>query len=49
MTERCGVCQRPAQWRATVPMCGGRPRYPLCEECLDDLAGADYVEDVELA
>lgn len=45
----CGICQRPAVWMATVPMCGQRPRYPLCEEHLDDLAESEYVEEVELA
>lgn len=44
----CGVCSRPAVWMATVPMCGERPRYPLCEECLDDIAWCEYAEDVDL-
>lgn len=30
MSRFCGVCKRPAEVMATVPMCGERPRYPLC-------------------
>jgi hypothetical protein len=42
----CGICQRPSEVMATVPMCGQRPRYPLCYECLSDLSYCDYAEDV---
>lgn len=42
----CGVCQRPAEVMATVPMCGERPRYPMCWECFEDINSCDYAEDV---
>jgi hypothetical protein len=31
---------------ATVPMCGKRPRYPLCLPCYEDIA--EECEDVTL-
>lgn len=43
---RCGVCNRDAVAMATVPMCGERPRYPLCQSCLDDLLWSEYAEEV---
>ena len=46
MTKFCGICGRQAEVMATVPMCGERPRYPLCNEHLADLAWSGYVEDV---
>lgn len=48
MGESCGICEGPAIWLATVPMCGERPRYPLCEGCLGDLMRSDFAEDVDL-
>lgn len=36
-----------AVWIATVPMCGARPRYYLCEQHLDDIVA--NTEDVDLA
>ena len=50
--NQCRLCvelhnrQRPATVRATVPMCGERPRYGLCDDCLADIS--DYAEDVEV-
>lgn len=39
----CQLChdsgeQAEADVYATVPMCGKRPRYPLCLTCYDDIA-----------
>ena len=48
MVPPCGVCGMPAEWMATVPMCGERPRYPICSDCLDPIAECGYAEDVEL-
>jgi hypothetical protein len=42
--DTCGVCERPADFMATVPMCGERPRYKVCIDCLATLG--DYAEDV---
>jgi hypothetical protein len=42
----CGICGLPPAWLATVPMCGERPRYPLCSECLDDIVV--YAEVIDL-
>ena len=42
----CGICAFPAEVMATVPMCGERPRYPLCHDCLEDLSYSDYAEEV---
>jgi hypothetical protein len=44
--RRCGICQREAEVMATVPMCGKRPRYALCHECLGDLTWSEYAEEV---
>lgn len=44
--HRCGICGREAEVVATVPMCGERPRFPLCHACLDDLTFSDFTEDV---
>jgi hypothetical protein len=44
----CGCCDvREADVIATVPMCGERPRYPICGECLDIIGYGDYAEDIE--
>jgi hypothetical protein len=45
-TIPCGICKNPAELTVTVPMCGERPRYPLCHECFISIAG--YTEDVEV-
>ena len=47
----CALCAnfgrvRAATVRATIPMCGKRPRYALCDQCMTELAAE--VEDVEL-
>jgi hypothetical protein len=44
----CGVCGRPAEVVATVPMCGQRPRYPMCHECFEPINWNGYAEDVEV-
>lgn len=44
----CGICQQPADLYGTVPMCGERPRYPMCFGCHEDLDWSGYVEDVRL-
>lgn len=44
----CGVCGDPAEVIATVPMCGQRPRYPLCHECFEPINWNGYAEDVEV-
>lgn len=44
----CGICQQPADLYGTVPMCGERPRYPMCFACHEDLDWSGYVEDVRL-
>jgi hypothetical protein len=48
LTARCGVCNNPAEVIATVPMCGRRPRYPMCHECFESINWAGYAEDVEV-
>jgi len=42
----CGICGREAEVMATVPMCGERPRYPLCHDCLEPIAWSGYAENV---
>jgi hypothetical protein len=42
----CGVCKRPAEVIATVPMCGERPRYPMCWECFEPINWSGYAEEV---
>lgn len=44
----CGVCQEPADVIATVPMCGERPRYPICFDCFEPIDWSGYAEDVRL-
>lgn len=41
---KCDLCGKEAEQRATVPMCGKRPRFWLCDRCLNDIDA--YVEDV---
>jgi hypothetical protein len=33
---------------ATVPMCGERPRYPICFACFEPIDWSGYAEDVAL-
>jgi len=48
---RCQLCadmgrSTPAELLATVPMCGERPQYLLCPDCVEEMG--EYVEEVRL-
>jgi hypothetical protein len=47
--DLCGCCEmRSADIVATVPMCGERPRYPMCMDCAAPLVECGYAEEVEV-